>query len=71
MMLMMMLSCFSCPTSLPGGNQVDGLPPASHLGPTRFEIALSQRLGHLTTFPLARMELYGQSLCHLNLSSFG
>ena len=54
----------------PGGNQVDGLPPASlyarklrcaqvglrtNLMQTCFQIAISQRLGHLRTFPLANL----------------
>ena len=50
---------------------VDGSPRARHLMQTCFEIAISQRLGHLRTFPLAKLDLFGQSLYHLKLSSFG
>ena len=86
MMMMLMLTCclllYESPRRKPGWRFTAGLTyarklqcaqvgPRTNLSPDVFQIAISRRLGHLRTFPLARLELFGQSLCHLNLSSFG
>ena len=46
----------NCSTSPPGGNQVDGLPPAQHVGPDFVQKFTTLQEIRLKQFPLAELK---------------